>query len=526
MRAIADRLPFGKEAAPGSELRRQALAAALLFVTLVATGLGWAVSSPLESSPDDDYHLASIWCPRPVEESCETAVVEGKPSVLVPRAIDDQQMWCYVFKPSAPATCAMNIPDDDMAWSPRWDDGSYPKGYYRFHHLLIGSDVQTSVLIMRGTNVLIAAALISLVALAAPERYRRAIIGTIVASWFPMGLYLVASNNPSSWAISGLFIYATALLSSFQSAGWRRILLLVVAALGAAMCLCARYDVSLYLAVVGAALVVTVPSWRGRVPEALMIVAISALGARAALSTAASSGITDITSNPPAPTTPRHRFLMGLETAPRYLGGFWGYDWNPGWGDIPLLIRSPYVLSIMVAGAFILVALRHGTWRKWVAILLLVGTMACLPAYFHSSGIFPELKSYQARYVLPLLAPTVFLGLALDSREESWFTRPQAVWLSVFTWFSLVISHHTMLLRYVHGATDDWPFNLDAVISWWWNAGPSPMTVLGLTSLVTAVGLALAAWDLTVQDRQSAPSPASGAPEVTTTPSEAESSPL
>ena len=45
--------------------RRPALVGGLLLVLMLLTGLGWAVSSPVESSPDEDFHLGSTWCPRP-----------------------------------------------------------------------------------------------------------------------------------------------------------------------------------------------------------------------------------------------------------------------------------------------------------------------------------------------------------------------------------------------------------------------------------------------------------------------------
>ena len=61
--------------------RRPALLGGLLLVLMLLTGLGWAVSSPLESSPDEDYHLGSIWCPRPADGSCKMDTVNGKPAV-------------------------------------------------------------------------------------------------------------------------------------------------------------------------------------------------------------------------------------------------------------------------------------------------------------------------------------------------------------------------------------------------------------------------------------------------------------
>ena len=39
--------------------RRPALVGGLLLVLMLLTGLGWAVSSPVESSPDEDFHLGA-----------------------------------------------------------------------------------------------------------------------------------------------------------------------------------------------------------------------------------------------------------------------------------------------------------------------------------------------------------------------------------------------------------------------------------------------------------------------------------
>ena len=40
-----------------------------LLASVFALGVAWAVSSPVGASPDDDYHLGSIWCTPPLSES-------------------------------------------------------------------------------------------------------------------------------------------------------------------------------------------------------------------------------------------------------------------------------------------------------------------------------------------------------------------------------------------------------------------------------------------------------------------------
>lgn len=244
--------------------RRPALVGGLLLVLMLLTGLGWAVSSPVESSPDEDFHLGSIWCPRPAGKYCQTSVMNGDPVVRVPVAVSDDSMKCYNFQPDRSARCALGYRDSEMAWTKRFDDsGAYPIGYYHFHHLFVGKDVQTSVLVMRAVNVLIAVALLGAVGFCAPQRLRRPFVGAIAASWVPMGIYFIASNNPSSWSLSGLLAYSAATYMATQQKGRRRTVLVICAVIGAVMCLTSRYDSAFFLLVVGLALLFVVPWKRG-----------------------------------------------------------------------------------------------------------------------------------------------------------------------------------------------------------------------------------------------------------------------
>ena len=118
--------------------RSRRVGGVVLVLALVITGLGWIFASPVGGSPDDDYHLGSIWCPRPLESSgCRTRVSEdGVLQVLVPETVADNTP-CYAFHPRSSAACRFYLSDDVMEFTSRYDDGNYPYGYYQFHHLLV-----------------------------------------------------------------------------------------------------------------------------------------------------------------------------------------------------------------------------------------------------------------------------------------------------------------------------------------------------------------------------------------------------
>ena len=60
------------EPKPRKDVLRKILWAAVSVMSIIFAFSSWAVTSPIGSSPDDDYHLASIWCGQGFrDELCE-----------------------------------------------------------------------------------------------------------------------------------------------------------------------------------------------------------------------------------------------------------------------------------------------------------------------------------------------------------------------------------------------------------------------------------------------------------------------
>jgi len=69
----------------------------------------WAITSPVGSAPDDDFHLASIWCAAG-DERCQ--LDSSNPDVrLVPRNVA-QAADCYRYEAAATADCATDVLED------------------------------------------------------------------------------------------------------------------------------------------------------------------------------------------------------------------------------------------------------------------------------------------------------------------------------------------------------------------------------------------------------------------------------
>ncbi|WP_415504770.1 DUF2142 domain-containing protein, partial [Actinomyces slackii] len=473
-------------------------ASALLIVAVLATGLSWALASPVGGSPDDDFHLGSIWCPRPVESSgCATRVVEGELRVEVPQRVSETAR-CYAFHEEISASCQGSVPEGKTIYTRRYDDGNYPTGYYRFHHLLIGDDVDESALVMRGANLLIAMALLGAIGWALPARLRSQYALSIILAWMPMGLYLVVSNNPSSWALTGVLAYAAGLYGTLRAEGRRRWSLLGLGLVGAVMACACRGDSAFYLLVVSLAVLIGARLRRGMIIPGLAAAVVSAIGAWMMLGSGQSAAVAS-SSPQPSVLSDSERLRLTIATLPEYLAGFWGWGqrWGAGWFDVPL-DGPTVVIALSLAGFALFAGARALDVRTVLSAGVMTGALLGLPVVLSYTQGFESIYELQPRYLLPLLAPFLLIWLR-RIKGEAVLTGPQATLLVGMSALAHAYALHRILLRYTHGlhsvGKDDagWmPMNLNFQPQWWWDIPISPMAVWALGSLMYAVALVAA----------------------------------
>src|SRR4051794_20636101 len=88
-----------------------------LFLALGLTFATWAVSSPPGSSPDDPFHLASIWCARdlPGAECARTGGTADAGTVnrLLPGDLVGSP--CYAMDSSKSAACERTLSSELVA---------------------------------------------------------------------------------------------------------------------------------------------------------------------------------------------------------------------------------------------------------------------------------------------------------------------------------------------------------------------------------------------------------------------------
>lgn len=476
------------------------------FLGILLGMISWAIVSPVGASPDEDYHLGSIWCPRPIEGSGCAYETEGGAiaAVQVPELVAEGK--CFAFRPEESAGCAELMSDDTFVYSSRFDNGMYPPGYYQFQHAFVGKDVLASVVWMRIANATIAlGGLLALALLSSPTVRQTLLVATTVA-WVPMGVYFVASVNPSSWAITGCLLYAVGLYSASESTGKRRWGLIAVAALGAILSVTSRADAAFYVLILTLAVWLLIPLKKKLVPVVGASVVLAGLALVVFLNNGQSQNITGDGGWAAEENVGMVRiFLSNLIGIPDYVSGFWGNHWGPGWVDVPLLGWSTLTM-FFVAGGLVLVGAETLWPRKAVSGSLLAGALVGIPVVGMTLRHVRPVFEYQGRYMLPLLAVFLFVWLLRrDGRPSMTGTGQVLIVVSVAS-VANFWALNRMVLRYTSGIGRETSGGLPMLshADWWpWSASPNVVWLGG--SLALAVGLIALFWVSTTSVNAKAP---------------------
>ncbi|WP_403023483.1 DUF2142 domain-containing protein [Salinibacterium sp. GXW1014] len=458
----------------------------------------WVFASPLGSSPDDDYHLTSAWCADSPSADCEAGdntAVRVAPEEVV------EAGHCFRWDATDSAACQDQLLDGDVTADTVTTRGnfnpSYPPVYYSVMNVFVGDDVEAAALTMRFVSVAVFITLTSaLFALLRPERRPMLLLAWVVTT-MPLGLFLIASNNPSGWAVIGLGTVWISLLGFFESHGWRKVALGAITVIAAVMSAGSRGDAAMYTIIA-----LGVGSVLGFARTRRYALGLILPGVLAALSVAfflsarqVRSGISGFTGAVSAEAiVERHASVDKVQLAisnflevPSLWAGIFGGDYGLGWLDtkFPAIVTFAGILAFLVV---IVAGLGRMTWRKGLMLLGLVAVLWLLPVWVLTQGAFPVGEQVQPRYLLPLIV--VFAGVAAYGAGDLRLTRLQ-MWLLVGALsFAHAIALHNNMRRYISGDAN-FGWNLNTAVEWWWSFMPSPMIVLMVGALAYPLLLAM-----------------------------------
>ena len=458
---------------------------------IVALG-AWAIASPPGATPDEEFHLPSIWCAwGEAPGVCEAGPTPD--TFLVPWAIVSED--CYTFNVQTAASCRDTQPNDAMVEHPRARtnaDGLYPPLYYATARLFVTSQPMVSVYSIRIANLLLAVALAAAIIVLTRRTLGQAVPIALVATLVPSGLFFVASVNPSGWAYTGVGLYWAALIGMARAPDRvRRAALAGLAALSALIAASARADAAVFILLVTVACLLADVQLRRLVlrywkPIAIVIAVVAAalvLYATTVMQFQAGFGTPGTLGEP---AYPRNLILLFQNTLnlPTLIAGSLG-TWPLGQVDAytPTLT---WFLAISVFAAVIVLGFGSDYRDKRLAVGFVALVLTAIPLFILQRGGLAVGAGIQPRYLLPLLPALV--GLALIhryGREPLRLVRGQAWILAAALTTAQATALHAVMRRYITGSDiGDW--NLDRNVEWWWSTMPSPMTVWLLGSVAFA----------------------------------------
>jgi len=461
------------------------LAPVLLLITLVS----WALSSPAGSSPDEDYHLVSIWCATGDESACIQE--EGATEATVPGALVD--IACYAFDSDVSARCQNNL---DMRGLPDTVTergnfyGAYPPVFHTAMSIFVGPDIAQSVLTMRVMGAVLFTALATALFLLLPVARRPNLVWSWAVTTVPVGLFVLTSTNPSAWSIAGIGFGWLALAGFLETTGARKIGLGALFAVSVLMATGSRGDASLYmvLAIVATLVLQAHRTRRFALDAILPLVGIVFCVLMFRFSRPAEHVTQGI--EPDAGATPvLARLIPTIFDVPSLWMGMFGKGYGLGWLDtaMPAVVGLGSLACFLGAG---IVALSRMDMRKRLVLLGGFAVLWALPTVVLVAAGQAVGANMQPRYLLPLLA--LFAGVLFWSPrgEPIRFGRAQRLVVIVTLAGAQAVALHLNLSRYVSGFDDLAP-NLDAGIEWWWDVPVSPMTVWVAGALAYAALMAL-----------------------------------
>ena len=470
-------------------------AGVLLFLTLGA----WSLSSPVGSSPDDDFHLASIWCGQGERDGlCEAG--SSPERLKVPEKVISGV--CFAARPDTTASCQGDEYLDEgfmLAETSRVNAGNqYPPGFYFATSLLTNDNMAISTIAIRLANSALFSALAVFTWCLLPHHLRFSLAASAALTLVPVGLFFIASTNPSSWALTSGALVLPAMLGFFTERGWRRGVLGGIAAFAGLLAFGSRGDAAAYtiVALLAATVLSFAPTrrfWLSVIlPAALIVTAVAATLSAGQIGLAVSGEMGRETEA--NPTSKLALAALNLVSLPRLWAGVFGHGWGLGWLDTGLPDIVPAV-GVMLTAGVLFVAFRRMDWRRVLALFGIGLANLVVPTYILVQSGTMVGSEVQPRYILPLV--TMFIAAALaPSGNQTPGAFPgislSRLQLSLIA-FGLAGTNAISLFVNLKRNVSTGSYNLDGATDWWWVTGPSPFGVLAIGAVCGAALMTLIA---------------------------------
>lgn len=493
----------------------------LLGAALVTVLTGWLLAAPPGGSPDDGFHLGSIWCAEGFKDDLclEDPGAPDRSRVLIPQ--DVMGLVCFQYDGRRSAACVLESLSPGMQqFIPVTGTnirGERPNLYYRAMHRLIGDDLASATARMRTANLLVTTLMVLGTALVADRRIRDAFVLTSLVASVPLGLFLATSLNTSAWGLAGLTtLWANASTAIGHRRRGNRVAAGILLVVGLVLGLGSRTEAVAHVGV-SAAVVAAIWFWSrlgrreltgerwldlrtvgiGVMATVLAMVAIVLAPQNAGLDRIVrdiGSGYDRLVARGIGDP-----FLAIAFEVPSLWTGALGHIWGLGALDtpIPTLATVPLIVAFVV---LLTVGLQGSARPRRAAAAIAAVALLALPTLSLMRAGLVVYEELQPRQFMVLLY--VLLGVALlrlPTEEPLILGRGMRAMLVG----GLAVGHAVALLvtmrRHVSGLVEFRYVSFSSDIEWWWSTGPGPNTVWAVASIafLVAAYLALGAFGAT-----------------------------
>jgi hypothetical protein len=494
--------------------RSEFLRGAMLALALLTVLGGWLLAAPPGASPDDGYHLGSIWCAEGFKDDLclEDPGAPDLSRVLIPS--DVMGLVCFQYDGRRSAQCVLE------SFAPGMQQfipvtgtnirGERPNLYYRAMHRLIMDDLATSTARMRVANLMVMSLMVLGTSLVAERRMRSAYVLSTLAASVPLGLFLATSLNTSAWGLAGLTtLWANLYTAVHHERRLNRSAGAALAVLGIALGFGSRTEAIAHIGVSGA-VIAAMWFWarldrsdqhasRGSDLRTLAAGLAATTGAIALTVLAPQNAgidriVRDISSGYERLTARGigDPFLAIAFEVPSLWTGALGHIWGLGALDTPI----PTLATVPLIGAFVallVLGLQGAVRPRRAAASIAAAALFALPTLsLLRSGliVYEELQPRQFMVLLYVLLGVSLLRLR--GEEPLTLGRGMRAMLTL----GLSLGHSVALLvtmrRHVSGLVEFRYVSFSSDIEWWWPSGPTPNTVWATASVAFVVAAIIA----------------------------------
>lgn len=500
---------------------KRRLVVLLPAVVLILLGVTWSIAAPIGSSADDDFHATNIWCAWGQNELC---LNNDDGTVQVPQILVKSN--CYVGFPSDVGAGCLNQLDNQLVTTARVskDQNYYSPLFYRTLRVFAGANIDLSIHLMRLFNIILAAGLLFWAMAVASTRIRRALLLSWGLALVPIGIFFIASTNPSAWLIPAIGTYWAFLatwLNSNHVSRERRILTLAGLFTALLLSLGARSDGFIYICVVTVAILI----WNFRVvTHPKNWVRVLSLGIAVAIPVAISMYLffnrySEIEFTAPAAQTSTDQpnpfaktvvefpaFIMGLLGAQgpqsglstgganRFLEGYStaGFYYGIGWMDFNLPSLVGILSGLATFGVIFVAMKRYGAWQV-AGILITTLSVVALVMWMRAAVNYQNVVQIQPRYIFPIFLASIGIALCVPVIRRALLSRLQALLVTIFLITSGSFAWLATATRYAVGPDAAYT-NFGQTPVWWWGIGPGRLGWFLIAILITSVWVYVTVW--------------------------------